>query len=176
MSFLYSIGHCLPCQIISHRKAAILPPFQMGQKHFMLSLCTASAGRFRSRAISAASFEPFCPCVVPPPPLQQSQMAIAVRRNSHHQSIPAADRPDADFFRYIRDSIPLPQRIHPHSTSSSMTNRSFQTTITPCSFVRSDLILRSSRYCGKLLVQSDHSSGKAWQTFQAFERTGPRQF
>lgn len=38
MSFLYSIGHCLPCQIISHRKAAILPPFQMGQKHFMLSL------------------------------------------------------------------------------------------------------------------------------------------
>ena len=175
MSFLYSIGHCLPCQIISHRKAAILPPFQMGQKHFMLSLYRLGR-QIPVQGDLSGQLRTILPLHGTTAPLQQSQMATAVRRNSHHQSIPAADRPDADFFRYIRDSIPLPQRIHPHSTSSSMTNRRFQTTITPCSFVRSDLILRSSRYCGKLLVQSDHSSEKAWQTFQAFERTGPRQF
>ena len=105
----------------------------MGQKHFMLSLYRLGR-QIPVQGDLSGQLRTILPLHGTTAPLQQSQMAIAVRRNSHHQSIPAADRPDADFFRYIRDSIPLPQRIHPHSTSSSMTNRSFQTTITPVSY------------------------------------------
>lgn len=82
----------------------------MGQKHFMLSLYRLGR-QIPVQGDLSGQLRTILPLHGTAAPLQQSQMAIAVRRNSHHQSIPAAD--PSPFNQQFHDKQELPDYNNP---------------------------------------------------------------